>query len=505
MTPSLSINFGTQENGTPFIYDLRDARNILVAGGGGVTRLLTYILLDLLDSNTTEQLEIIMIGCIANYNLPWRGFPHITKITDETKFFSCLTNNADEIQHRSELLLNAKCSDIEEYNKSAEHALPYRIITIGDLQTLLSLDKELTLRCLDLICKHGPHVGIFLIAKQAYDIPQEIMDVFHTKLVFTQVSEQDFTEITNETKIDTLLKRSQFNTVHGKVLFYTNNTMISKFSIHYLPAEKEKTITNKIINRYITHQSLTIKFGTKSDDTDFIYDICNTNGLLISGHTGSSESMFISEIVANMAQNFSSNECQIVLIDTRGVDQHVWNGIPHLTKPVISLDIEAAIDELKLQIQEILHRYDALIESECFNIDHYNYIAKDKMPLRTIIIDEYCELFYLHNQTPHLSNIIINDIQTIVKLGPTVGVYLIMATQRPDMITEGLHQIFNTKISFQARDKRDSIRMLGLPGSENLKPSREILFRHKNTTPTKITIPYLSDEEIRNIVTKLRK
>lgn len=329
------------------------------------------------------------------------------------------------------------------------------------------MDKELTLRCLDLICKRGPHVGVFLIAQQAYDIPQEIMDIFHTKLVFPQVSEQDFTGITNETKIDTLLKRSQFNTVHGKVLFYTNNTMISKFSIHYLPAGKEKAITNKIINRYITHHPLTIKFGTKSDDTDFIYDIRNTNGLLISGHTGCGNSMFISKIVANMAQNFSSNECQIVLIDSRGVDQHVWNDIPDLTKPVISLDIEAAIDEHKLQIQEILHRYDALIESECFNIDHYNSLAKDKMPLRTIIIDEYCELFYLHNTTPHLSNIITNDIQTIVKLGPTVGIYLIMTTQRPDMLTEYLHQIFNTKISFQARDKSDSIRMLGLPGAEN--------------------------------------
>lgn len=104
-----------------------------------------------------------------------------------------------------------------------------------------------------------------------------------------------------------------------------------------------------------------------------------------------------------------------------------------------------------------------------------------------------------------MSNIITNDIQTIVKLGPTVGIYLIMATQRPDMLTEYLHQIFNTKISFQARDKSDSIRMLGLPGAEKLKPCGEALFYQENTTPTKITIPYLSDEEIRDIVTKLRK
>ena len=112
ITSLLSINFGIQENGTPFIHDLRDARNILVAGGGGVTRLLTYVLLDLLDNNTPEQLKIIMIGRIANCNLPWKGFPHITKITDKSQFFSCLTDNATEIQHRLELLLKAKCLDI---------------------------------------------------------------------------------------------------------------------------------------------------------------------------------------------------------------------------------------------------------------------------------------------------------------------------------------------------------------------------------------------------------
>jgi len=193
-----------------------------------------------------------------------------------------------------------------------------------------------------------------------------------------------------------------------------------------------------------------------------------------------------------------------VLIDTTGVDQHVWNGIPHLIKPVIRLDIDAAINELKLQIQEILHRYDLLIESDCFNIDHYNSLAKDKIPLRTIIIDKYCDLFYIKNTTPHWRNIITNDIQTIVKLGPTVGIYLIMATQRPNAITKELHQIFDTKISFQARDKSDSIRMLGLQGAENLQPYGEAIFYPKDTIPTKITIPYLSDDEISDIVKKLR-
>ena len=504
MTSSLSINFGTQENGTPFIYDLYDARNILVAGGGGVTRLLTYVLLDLLDNNTPEQLKIIMIGSIANCNLPWKGFPHITKITDKSQFFSHLRDNAVEIQRRLELLLKAKCLDIIEYNKSAEHSLPYRLITIGDLKILLNQDKELTLLCLDFICKHGPQVGMFLIARQAYDIPQEIIDVFHTKLVFPQVSEESFIRLTKDTTTAPLLRYTQTESVHDKVLLYKNDTLLSKFTIYYLPENKEEEITNKIIKRYTLHQALPINFGTLSDNTDFIYDIRDSNGLLISGRSGSRKSLFISEIVANLAQNVSSNECQIVLIDPMGVDQHVWNGIPHLIKPVIRLDIEAAINELKLQIQEILHRYDTLIESECFNIDHYNSLAKDKMPLRTIIIDEYCDLFYLHRTTSHQHNIITNDIQTIVKLGPKVGVYLIMATQRPDMTTKELHQIFDTKISFQARDKIDSIRMLGLPGAENLKQCGEALFYPKDPTPTKITIPYLSDEEISNIVKKLR-
>jgi len=311
MTSSLSIDLGTTLDGKPFVYDLRDAQNILVAGGGGTTRLLTYVLLSLLENNAPAELEIIMLGSIANYGLPWRGFPHITKITDEKQFFSYLKDNAAEIQRRSELLLKEKCYDISEYNKSAEHAIPYRIITIGYLKALLNQDKELTLQCLDLICKYGPGVGVFLIAQQVHDIPPEIMDVFHTKLVFPQVDEQTFLAITNGIKIETLLTRPQYHTVHGKVLFYTNNTLLSKFNIHYLPENKKEEITNRIIDHYTNHQALPIKFGTKSDNTNFIYDICDTNGLLIAGRTGSGKSVFISEIVANIAQNFHQTNVRL--------------------------------------------------------------------------------------------------------------------------------------------------------------------------------------------------
>ncbi len=505
MTSSLSIDLGTTLDGKPFVYDLRDARNILIADTFYSDDFLPYIILPLLENNSPDQLEIVILGSIYNNSFSLDVIPHITTVTDETKFFSYLTDNAAEIQRRSELLLKEKCYDISEYNKSAEHTIPYRIITIGNLQTLLNLDKQLTLQSLDLICKYGPHVGVFLIAtiEQPDHLSTQIIDLFHTKLIFPQFDEEAFLRLTNDTHTPPLLRWSIKEHTYDKAMLYTNNTLFAKFKIKFLLSTKRQEIAKNIINRYTPHPALPLNLGIISDNTDYIYDLRNTNGIIITGHVGSGKETLLNRFITSLAQNFTQNMCQFLLIDPLGHDQEVFNNLPHLVKPIIKLDMDIAVKELQLQIQEILHRYDLLIKSGCFNIDHYNSITKDKMPFRIITINQFSELFCTNTQTPHWNNIIINNIQTIVKLGPTVGIYLIISTH-PCVLTKDLHQLFNTKISFQARDKSDSIRMLGLPGAETLQSFGEALFYPKDTIPTKITIPYLSDDEISDIVKKLQ-
>lgn len=258
---SLSINFGTQENGTPFIYDLNYARNMFIASTSYSDDFLPYILLPLLEHNSPEQLEIITLGSIYNNNFSWDVIPHITTITDETKFFSCLTDIATEIQHRSELLLQTNCSDISEYNNTTKQALQYKIIIIQSLQSLLNIDKNLTLQCLNLICKYGPHVGVFLIAEFNDEIsPQKILDLFHAKLIFPQFDTESFLRLTNDIHTQPLLIHGDKECTHGKAMFYIDNVPLSKFKINYLShTEKQKTV-HKIINRYTPHQALPINF-----------------------------------------------------------------------------------------------------------------------------------------------------------------------------------------------------------------------------------------------------
>jgi S-DNA-T family DNA segregation ATPase FtsK/SpoIIIE len=86
------------------------------------------------------------------------------------------------------------------------------------------------------------------------------------------------------------------------------------------------------------------------------------------------------------------------------------------------------------------------------------------------------------------------------------GIHLIMATQRPsvDVITGTIKANFPTRISFQVTSKIDSRTILGEQGAEQLLGMGDMLFMAGGGRISRIHGPFVSDEEVEEIVNHLK-
>jgi len=86
------------------------------------------------------------------------------------------------------------------------------------------------------------------------------------------------------------------------------------------------------------------------------------------------------------------------------------------------------------------------------------------------------------------------------------GIHLIMATQRPsvDVITGTIKANFPTRISFQVTSKIDSRTILGEQGAEQLLGMGDMLYMAGGAKITRVHGPFVSDEEVEEIVNYLK-
>ena len=97
-------------------------------------------------------------------------------------------------------------------------------------------------------------------------------------------------------------------------------------------------------------------------------------------------------------------------------------------------------------------------------------------------------------------------IQRLAQMARASGIHLIMATQRPsvDVITGTIKANFPTRISFQDTSRIDSRTILGEQGAEQLLGMGDMLYMAGGGKVSRIHGPFVSDEEVEEIVTHLK-
>ena len=237
-------------------------------------------------------------------------------------------------------------------------------------------------------------------------------------------------------------------------------------------------------------------------------EINKTPHMLVAGSTGSGKSVCINCILASILMRTKPDEVKLLLVDPKKVELSMYNGVPHLLRPVVT-DPKKAAAALQMIVAEMEHRYDTFEEREVKNIDTYNeWVDKENknrssddkiahMPYIVVIVDELADLMMVASKEVE------DAIMRITQMARAAGIHLIIATQRPstDVITGVIKANIPSRISFAVSSGIDSRTILDMQGAEKLLGRGDMLFLPQGeNSPTRIQGAWISEDEIKRIV-----
>ena len=303
-----------------------------------------------------------------------------------------------------------------------------------------------------------------------------------------------------------------------------------------LPNEsREKVVLREILSARDfgdSNMRLPLALGKDIGGDPIVANLAKMPHLLIAGTTGSGKSVAINTMILSLLYKLTPEECRMIMIDPKMLELSVYDGIPHLLSPVVT-DPKKAVVALKWVVGEMEERYRKMSKMGVRNIEGYNSrvreaLAKGEMFSRTVqtgFDDETGEpIFETEENTPVTLPyivVIVDEmadlmmvagkeieacIQRLAQMARASGIHLIMATQRPsvDVITGTIKANFPTRISFQVTSKIDSRTILGEMGAEQLLGMGDMLYMAGGTKITRCHGPFVSDEEVEEIVNHLK-
>ncbi|WP_347311580.1 DNA translocase FtsK [Defluviimonas sp. SAOS-178_SWC] len=300
-------------------------------------------------------------------------------------------------------------------------------------------------------------------------------------------------------------------------------------------AFREKVVLREILSARDFGDSnlrLPLALGKDIAGEPVVANLAKMPHLLIAGTTGSGKSVAINTMILSLLYKLTPEECRLIMIDPKMLELSVYDGIPHLLSPVVT-DPKKAVVALKWTVGEMEERYRKMSKMGVRNIEGYNgrvreALAKGEMFKRTVqtgfdeetgdpvfeteettpvalpyivvIVDEMADLMMVAGKEIEAC------IQRLAQMARASGIHLIMATQRPsvDVITGTIKANFPTRISFQVTSKIDSRTILGEMGAEQLLGMGDMLYMAGGSRITRIHGPFVSDEEVEEIVTHLK-
>jgi len=200
---------------------------------------------------------------------------------------------------------------------------------------------------------------------------------------------------------------------------------------------------------------------------------------LIAGSTGSGKSEFIITYILSLAINYHPDDVSFILIDYKG---GALSGafkkrnikLPHLVGTITNIDT-AELQRSLASIQSELRRRQ-IVFNEVRNmtdegtIDIYKYQklyhegrVKEPIPHLLIICDEFAELKQQQEE-------FMNELISVARIGRSLGVHLILATQKPaGIVDEQIRGNSKFGICLKVQDAQDSLDVIKRPDAARLK------------------------------------
>ncbi|MFI1330294.1 FtsK/SpoIIIE domain-containing protein [Streptomyces sp. NPDC020845] len=193
---------------------------------------------------------------------------------------------------------------------------------------------------------------------------------------------------------------------------------------------------------------------------------------LIAGTTGSGKSELLRTLIASMATDADPEHLTFALVDYKGggaLDECAE--LPHTVGLVTDLDEQLSERALRCLDAELRHRERLLREVGLSHIRDYQRLrdtedAKDAgmepMPRLAVVIDEFATLV---KALPDF----VDSLVSIAQRGRTLGVHLIMATQRPaGSVNDAIKNNVKLRIALRLESTGDSEDVIDSPASAGI-------------------------------------
>ncbi len=251
---------------------------------------------------------------------------------------------------------------------------------------------------------------------------------------------------------------------------------------------------------------LAIGFGVNVEGQTIWADYDQFPHAIIAGTTGSGKTVFVESIIATLIMRNSPDDVKIMIVDPKFVDLTKFEGIPHLLCPIIA-DYSQVNVAFKKLIDEMNRRYEIFRNARVGDIKTFNRYAEannlESMPSIFVFIDEFADLV---GEIKEITNLC----QRLAQKSRAAGIYLCIATQRPDknVVTGNLKANLPTHIALRTSNVTDSITILGEKGANYLQGKGDMLVQTPDVNQgdsTRLQGCYLDDDEIFGIVNYLKE
>ena len=231
--------------------------------------------------------------------------------------------------------------------------------------------------------------------------------------------------------------------------------------------------------------------------------------VLVAGTTGSGKSVGINSFIISLLYTLTPDEVKFIMIDPKGNEFNMYEGIPHMLLPVV-VDSKKAAKALQWAVVEMDNRFRILAENKVKDIGEYNQKIEEinknlaseeaylkKMPFIVVVIDEFADLMMVAGK----------DVETavarIAQKARAVGIHLIIATQKPtrDVVTGLIKSNLPVRIAFKVASAMDSRVILDTNGAEALLGNGDMLYIAPGTSiPMRIHGAFVSTAEMEAVI-----
>jgi len=189
---------------------------------------------------------------------------------------------------------------------------------------------------------------------------------------------------------------------------------------------------------------------------------------LVAGTTGAGKSELLRTLVTSLALGNRPDELVMVLVDYKGGSAFAEaTALPHVVGMVTDLDPHLADRALTSLTAELKRRERVLAAADVPDLPAHQALPdRDPLPRLVIVIDEFRALA---EELPGF----LDGLVRIAALGRSLGVHLVLATQRPGgVVSADVRANVNLRIALRVRDASDSYDVIDSPAAADLPEGR---------------------------------